>query len=399
MIFTTGIKPRLAAGNKRRSRGLPDPAGNRSPAKCGFQAGEHGIRSPEGFMKLIFPAVLLAAGAVVFNASAWDYAGHHAVNELALDALPANFPAFALTPEARTRIEFLAGEPDRWRNVTDAKSGRGLALGHVNGPDHYIDLEDLKLYGLTPETLPPLRYDFLADIAKARAAHPEKFPPIDAAHDADHTRELSGFLPWAITEYYEKLQSDFSTLAALEKFGGTPAEIANAQQDIIYVMGVMGHFVGDASQPLHTTMYHHGWTVTNNPNHYSTSPGIHAWIDGGFFKKTGGINPAKLAAKLHPAQVIPAAGQPDGLFHTAVEFIVAQNKLVEPLYRLDRDGKLSNKGNRGAEGRAFLEGQLIKSGQLLGDIWLTAWQTAPEDKYLERQLQEREADQREASPK
>ncbi|HZI31766.1 MAG TPA: hypothetical protein VFF11_05460, partial [Candidatus Binatia bacterium] len=132
---------------------------------------------------------------------------------------------------------------------------------------------------------------------------------------------------------------------------------------------------------------------------YTTSPGFHAWIDGGFFKKTGGIDAKKLSAKIHPAGEIPAAAEPNGIFHTAVDFIVAQNKLVEPLYRLDRDGKLSNKGNQGAEGRAFLEAQLVKSGQLLGDIWFTAWQTAPEDTYLEHQLQQRAAAETEATPK
>jgi hypothetical protein len=252
-----------------------------------------------------------------------------------------------------------------------------------------MDLEDLKLYDLTPATLPPLRYDFAADLARARAAHPERFAPIDPAKNADHTRELMGFLPWAITENYQKLQSGFSTLAAFEKYGGTPQEIANCKQSIIYVMGVMGHFVGDASQPLHTTMYHHGWTTNNNPNHYTTSFGFHAWIDGGFFKKTGGIDVKKLSAKIKPATELPDASQPNGVFETAVNFVVAANKLVEPLYILDRDGKLSNKENRGTEGRAFLEGQMIKSGQLLGDIWLTAWATAPEDTFLEKQLRER----------
>ena len=335
---------------------------------------------------LIFAAAL---GACVFNAAAWDYEGHHAVNELALAALPTNFPAFALAPETRDRIAYLAGEADRWRNETSLRDGTGLALGHASGPDHYLDLEDIYLYGLTPETLPPLRYDFVADIVKARAAHPERFPAIDPAKDSDHTRELSGFLPWAITENYEKLQSGFSTLAALEKSGGTPTEIENAKQDIVYVMGVMGHFVGDASQPLHTTMYHHGWTTNNNPNHYTTSYKFHAWIDGGFFNKTGGIDAKKLSAKIHPAEKIAAASDPNGIFQTSVNFIVAANKLVEPLYILDRDGKLSDKGDRGAEGRAFLEGQLVKSGQFLGDLWLTAWQTAPEDTFLERELQQR----------
>ena len=130
---------------------------------------------------------MLGAGAL--NAGAWDYEGHHAINELALASLPADFGGFTLTPALKTRIAFLAGEPDRWRNVGD------LPLKHFNGPDHYIDLEDLKLYGLTPGTLPLMRYDFVADIARERTAHPEKFPPIDPAQDADHTRELSGFLP------------------------------------------------------------------------------------------------------------------------------------------------------------------------------------------------------------
>ena len=342
-------------------------------------------------MRLKWFTFVTALGACVFNAAAWDYEGHHAVNELALASLPTNFPAFALTPTTRERVAFLAGEADRWRNETSVRNGTGLALGHASGPDHYLDLEDIKLYGLTPETLPPLRYDFVADIAKAREAHPEKFPPIDPARDSDHTRELSGFLPWAITENYEKLQSGFATLAALEKSGGTAEEIENAKEDIIYIMGVMGHFVGDASQPLHTTMYHHGWTTNDNPNHYTTSYGFHSWIDGGFFHKTGGIDVKKLSAKIHPAEKISAASDPNGIFQTSVNFVVAGNKLVEPLYKLEKDGKLSADGDAGAEGRAFLEGQLVKSGQLLGDLWLTAWQTAPDDTFLERELQQRAA--------
>ena len=42
-------------------------------------------------------------------------------------------------------------------------------------------------------------------------------------------------------------------------------------------------------------------------------------------------------------------------------------------------------------GRAFLEGQLVKSGQLLGNIWFTAYHTAPEDTFLIKSLNERAA--------
>jgi len=324
------------------------------------------------------------------NAGAWDYEGHRIINQLAVASLPADFPGFALTAVRRGRIAFLAGEPDRWRNVPDRRNGTDLALAQYNEPDHYIDLEDFKLYGLTPETLPPLRYDFVADIVKARAAHPEKFPPIDPDRDSDHTRELSGFLPWAITENYEKLKSEFAYLKAFEETGGTPEEIANAQANIIYTMGVMGHFVGDGSQPLHTTMYHHGW-AGDNPHGYTTNSSFHAWIDGGYFRQTGGIDARKLVGKIHPAERIKNAGQPDGMFRDAVNYIVEQNKLVGPLYELEKEGKLTGEGDKGLEGRAFLDGQLVKAGQMLGDIWYTAWLEAPEDVYLKRQLEMRKA--------
>jgi hypothetical protein len=323
----------------------------------------------------------VALGAFVFNAAAWDYEGHHTVNELALASLPADF-GIDLTPALKTRIAYLAGEPDRWRNVGD------LPLKHFNGPDHYIDLEDLKLFGLTPGTLPIMRYDFVADIANARTAHPERFPAINPDKDTDHTRELDGFLPWAITEYYEKLKSDFATLKTFRQYGGTPEETANAQADCIYVMGVMGHFVGDGSQPLHTTVHFNGW-VGDNPKGYTTNTTFHAWIDGGYVRKTGGLKVETMVGKIQPATRIANADAPDGMFKAVVNYLVEQNKFVEPLYQMEKNGELSGEDDKGMMGRPFIEGQLVKAGQMLGNIWLTAWLEAPEDPYLQRQLEQR----------
>jgi hypothetical protein len=310
---------------------------------------------------------LALLGALIRPAGAWDYEGHHTINELALASLPADFGGFTPTLALKNRIAFLAGEPDRWRNVND------LPLKHVNGPDHYFDLEDVALYGLKAETLPLMRYDFVADIARTRAAHPEKFPTIDPAKDADHARELEGFLPWAITEYYGKLKSNFSSLKTFKKYGGTPGEFANAEADCIYLMGVMGHYVGDGSQPLHTTQHYNGW------------------IDGGYLKKTGGLEVETLAGKIHPAEKIVNADAPDGMFRDVVAYLVEQNKLVEPLYEMDKEGRLSGDGEKGQQGRPFLEGQLVKAGQMLGNLWRTAWLEAPGDPYLQKALQQRPA--------
>lgn len=65
-------------------------------------------------MKWIFSILVFASATLGF-----DYEGHRLINELALGALPANFPAFAKTPAARERILYLGGEADRWRNTRE----------------------------------------------------------------------------------------------------------------------------------------------------------------------------------------------------------------------------------------------------------------------------------------
>lgn len=339
-------------------------------------------------MRKLLPT-LFALGATLLiscPAFAWDYEGHRAINQLALASLPTEFPDFVRTPEARERIAFLAGEPDRWRNTSD------LALRHINSPDHFIDLEHLEEAGITLTQLNEFRYAFTVQLAAARAAHPDLFHVIDPEKNKDHTRELIGFLPWSITESYAKLKSQFSYLKAYQE-NGTPEEIANAQANIIYIMGVMGHYVGDAAQPLHITKHYNGW-IGENPNGYTTTRTFHAWIDSGFLMKTGGISATSLATRIKPAKFISSPKETDGrspMFDTVLDYIVAQNAKVEPLYELEKTGKLNAEGTQTAVGRTFLEEQILTAGHMLGSFWMTAWKEAPADTYLISQLTQRKA--------
>ena len=343
-----------------------------------------------------FLSLAFATVATVFTSSqafAWDYEGHRTVNQLALASLPADFPAFVHTAEARERIAFLAGEPDRWRNISD------LPLRHINPPDHFIDLEDLDDAGIALSQLNEFRYSFIVQLAAGRAAHPERFPAIDPEKNKDHTRELIGLLPWSITEYYAKLKSEFSYLKAYEELG-TPEEIANAQANVIYVMGVMGHYVGDGAQPLHTTKNYNGW-VGENPHGYTTARTFHSWIDGGFFFKTGGISSAALAPRLKPAALLPPpkeTGGRDAMFVNVLNYLTDQHTKLEPLYELEKDGKLNADGAN-ADGRTFLENQILTAGNMLGSIWLTAWREAPQDIYLHSQLLQRKTASNKPAPK
>ncbi len=326
------------------------------------------------------------AGALTPALRAWDYEGHRLVNQVALAALPPEFPAFVRTPENAERIAFLAGEPDRWRNSPD------LPLQQVNGMDHYLDLEQLPEAGIDPTRVSSFRYDFAIQFAAGRAAHPQNFPPIDPAKNLDHSREWPGFLPWAITEQFAKLRSQFSYLRAFEELG-RPDEIANAKANIIYIMGVMGHYVGDGAQPLHATTHHHGW-FGPNPNHYTTWGGIHAWVDGGFIAKAK-VGLAELQPHIAVAQPFTLAPQPDGrdpMFVLAMSYVLETNRLVEPLYQLEKAGKLGHHEQPiTPEGREFIDGQLISGGEMLARIWVTAWQSSVPDNFLRNSLANRKA--------
>ena len=317
------------------------------------------------------------------RARAFDDEGHRLINRLALALLPTNFPAFVHDAAARERIVFLGGEPDRWRNTDE------LSLKHVNNPNHYFDLEDLGPLGMTPAGLSPFRYEFVAQWALARAAHPERFAPLDLARDLERVRSLPGFLPWTITEFYAQLESAFSSWAAFRE-GGTPDEYANATQNLVYTMGLMSHFVGDAAQPLHTTVHYNGW-IGPNPNGYTTNRSFHAWIDGGFLRTTEFPSVTELGPRMRPPSLLwtNSVGTNSPVFAQVVRYILAQHQQVEPLYQLEKAGKLAVVTNTPGEGRELLCHQIAVAAQMLGDLWYTAWQQAPPDKYLESALMRR----------
>ncbi len=337
-------------------------------------------------MKFVRALLVAAFSLATFLTFAWDYEGHRWVNQLALRSLPTNFPSFIRTPEAAERIAFLAGEPDRWRNSPD------LPLKHFSSPDHFLDLEYLADHGIKVEDLTHFRYEFVVQLARGRDKNPGKVEAVNAAKNDDKTGELIGFLPWTITEHYAKLKSCFSTLKAFEE-AGTPEEIFNAQQNVIYVMGVMGHYVGDAAQPLHSTKHFNGW-VGENPEGYSTRKTFHSWIDSGFMSKAG-IGLSDLAPAIKNAESLwpdnPSQKHAD-VFPEVMSYLREQHKLVEPLYILEKKNKLDGKAPS-EEGKAFIRKQLVTGGQMLGNLWYTAWQEAAADTYLRARLIDRQTRQ------
>lgn len=334
-------------------------------------------------LKLIRLSCIVLVAAPLF---AWDHPGHTVVSQGAITSLPSSFPDFVRAPANAERLAFLSGEPDRWSHALD------LPLKHKDWLDHFCDLEQIPAAGLDFATVPSLRYDFILAFASGRAGYPEKFPAIDPKRNVDHTQQWPGFLPWAVAENYGRVKAAFAALKVYEELG-TAGEIANARATVVYWMGVLGHYVGDCAQPLHTTNNYNGW-AGENPNGYTTSTRFHSWVDSGFLSKAG-MNSASMVLQLPVAEPISLAVRTDGrdpVFVAALEFVQRQHQQVEPLYQLEKAGKLGvDQQPVTEEARLFFERRLREGGEMLGKLWVTAWRAALPETYLRGVLLKRQA--------
>jgi hypothetical protein len=303
------------------------------------------------------------------SALAWSAHGHRTITYLALEAMPAESPEWLRDASTRHRIADQSNEPDRWRGL------QADTLGHENGPDHYIDLEDLAQFGLTLETVSPFRYEFLRDMAVALHEHPENAAPYDAAADRDKTRRWPGFLPHAIQEHYNKLRSSFNTLRILEALKDPAREdqVKMARENCVQHMGLLSHFVADAAQPLHTTTHHHGW-VGENPNGYTRERGIHSYIDGTIVDLHA-ITVESLRPLARPGVTVNAADP----WKDVLAYIRRSNDRVEPLYALEKAGELSKE-----KGKALIEERFTDAGAMLGALYAAAWTSS---EATEREIQ------------
>jgi len=327
-------------------------------------------------MRTLALSLLLAAA----PASAWDADGHRTITLLALDAAGDGLPAFLRDEDARQRAAWQSGEPDRWRGT------RAPALTHLNNPDHYIDVEDLEPFGLTLETVPPLRYEYMRVLAVARHVHPENWerpdvPPYDPRQDPAKVNEPPGFVLHSIAESADKLRSAFNTLRILEGLAdaSTPrrqGQVRQARENAVYSLGVLSHFVGDTAQPLHTTRHHHGW-VGDNPHAYTTDRGIHAHIDGTVLTLH-----ALSYDTLRGTPVAPADVSPRTQWGAAVAYTRRSFDRVVPLYELRKSGDLERE-----PGKSFIAERLADASSMLAGLVLAAWRAAePSPREIEDYL-------------
>lgn len=284
---------------------------------------------------VIILSVMLQSG----FAFGWGNDGHTYINRVAAQKIPADMPRFLRN--AIVEIAYLGPEPDRWRNPAE------YALKSSQEPDHFIDLE--RISWLNP--LPQGRYEFYRALYEKRAATTD--------HPDDYLPERVGLQPYIAMEVYGRMKA---ALREYRQLQAAHQPTAAVRQAIIFYAGWLGHYVGDASQPLHTSIQYNGW-VGPNPNGYTTQKGIHSLFETDYVGKN--IKASDLSAMVKgPAQLKDP-------FADYMAYLNDSHAFVEMVYSIEKAGGFKGKGSR--EAFDFTTQRLAAGSQMLLNLWYTAW--------------------------
>ena len=282
-------------------------------------------------MRTVAAAVALFILLVPASLLAWGEKGHLMINRVAIAAAAPKLPEFMNAD--REHLIFNAYEPDRWRD--EGRTPMNLA----QELDHYLNLEE---WGAV-STLPADRYSFIQQLTSRGV-------------------DLKiGYLPYAMIENYGRLVNAFRYWRNAK----TPMDRESSRANAVYVAGVLGHYVGDGSQPMHLTIHHHGWAAkVPNPKHYTTDYGIHARYESLYVNAA--IDIAKVKPDVRTPQRLP------NVWEAIKQYLSHNFSELEPLYELEKAGEF-NPEKPGLKGTQFIATELARAGTMLASLWYTAW--------------------------
>ncbi len=163
---------------------------------------------------MLLVSVLLISGEVY----CWGFYAHEKINAYAVYLLPPEMLVFYKPSQAY--LSSHATDPDKRRYVLKTE-----------GPRHFIDLDR---YGTYPYT----------ELPRSWEAASKKF--------GEDSLELHGILPWRIQQVLAMLTAAFRE---------------NNRSSILKLSADLGHYIGDAHVPLHTSSNHNGQQTNQHGIH------------------------------------------------------------------------------------------------------------------------------------
>jgi hypothetical protein len=163
--------------------------------------------------------------------------------------------------------------------------------------------------------------------------------------------EKAGMLPYAILENFERL------CCAFYDYRADPENLAIRAKCIVYA-GVLSHFTGDSTMPLHTTRDYDG---RKGPDNTVVQRGIHAKIDA--FPEKNAFTAEEIARGIKVKAI-------EDVWAHVVKSIQESYTQIGRCYELDTAGAFDRPTE---ESRKFIMDRCRVAAQLTADLWYSAW--------------------------
>lgn len=204
------------------------------------------------------------------KAFAWGELGHRQIAKIAVKVAQDRYKNPELSSVFLSNAESLAAlslVPDnQW------KGGQPKEVIQTLSPAHFLDIEYLAPQKIDPKTIPFKINDAFELMVK--------LCPISGLNiklnceektSIDKILGASGSLPWRIGQMSELLIASFRQVKALQDKNASHQEIQTEVNRVILYSGILAHFVGDLTQPLHITKNYDGG--------FSDQKGVHSYFE------------------------------------------------------------------------------------------------------------------------
>ena len=293
-------------------------------------------------MKSIFQSIILTTGILLISipvAFGWGRWGHMHINKAAIMALPDSMGVFFYN-----HADFITEEsviPDTRKYTLNDKA---------EFPRHYIDLE---LYDYT--TMEKM---------------PQTMKEATGKYNKD-SMQKNGTLPWYIQEVMEKLTKAFK---------------AKDKTEILFLAADLGHYIGDAHMPLHTSENHNGQLTNQVGIHAFWESQLPEMFGDNYNLYTGNVHYISNVTTATWQMIAHTFSLKDSLL--AIEKRVHSSYPEDKLYMKDSSGNIKKSKFRQAVYstdfatqyhtmlKGMVEQQMRGAVATLADYWYTAWVNA-----------------------
>lgn len=275
---------------------------------------------------------------IPYNIYSWGVWGHIHINRAAIFALPDKMKSFYFN-----HADFIT----EGAVIPDLR--RGILNDRPEPPRHFLDLE-----AFNKNTLDNL---------------PRSMVQIDKLYDSAFLQK-NGILPWYIINLTDKLTASFKK---------------RNKSEILFLSAELGHYIGDAHVPLHTTINYDGQLTNQKGIHSFWESRIPEYLGSSYNFNAG---PAKYIDNI-PEEIFKIIKESNELvlplLTTEKDLLINFNK--EKLYLKDSSGNVVRSYGQPVFSNEFVkdynehlngmvEMQLRKAISDLAAFWYTAWVNA-----------------------